>query len=75
MKNLLHEKKVIRRETCWILSNIAAGTKVQIGYLLNRKDLFSTLLELFKTDHSSVTKEIAFIYENMNLKLSNESIF
>ena len=35
-KVLDHNKKVVRREACWVISNIAAGVKQQIDELLKR---------------------------------------
>ena len=34
-----HDKKVVRREVCWVLSNIAAGTARQVRALLNESEL------------------------------------
>ena len=37
---LLHEKRIVRAETCWIISNIAAGNTDQVDQLISRDDIF-----------------------------------
>ena len=34
---LNHPRRVIRKEACWVLSNITAGTKEQIGRVLRTR--------------------------------------
>jgi len=45
-----HQKKQIRREVCWILSNITAGTKNQIDQFIMNEYLLTKVLELFERD-------------------------
>lgn len=40
-------KKVVRMETCWMLSNIAAGTERQVSALIGNEALVAKLLLLF----------------------------
>lgn len=35
-KVLDHHKKVVRREACWVISNIAAGNRTQVEAVLQR---------------------------------------
>jgi Armadillo/beta-catenin-like repeat len=55
-KVLDHPKKVGRREACWVVSNIAAGTRFQVESLLNKQSLLSIVLRLFETDGNDVRK-------------------
>ena len=51
LKELInHPKTTIRRETCWIASNIAAGTASQVLALLNDKELLKLFVHAFETD-------------------------
>lgn len=59
-KTLFHEKKSIRKETCWIISNIAAGTQQQIQALIVNN--FLPILELvIKKDEPEVYYFYIFI--------------
>ena len=54
LKNtLLHEKRSIRRETCWIISNIAAGTQQQIEAII-LADFIPLLEQVIKNDEPDV---------------------
>lgn len=43
IKYLSHPKKSMRREMCWILSNIAAGTRKQVEHFFARPDILNRL--------------------------------
>lgn len=47
---LNHEKRSVRREACWTLSNIAAGNEDQIRQLISNKGLIEKLMQLMETD-------------------------
>jgi importin subunit alpha-1 len=47
------EKKAIRKDACWIVSNIAAGTEQQVEALINNNFLPS-LIRVVHTDDSEV---------------------
>lgn len=56
-KLIFHEKRSIRKETCWVISNIAAGTQQQIKALIVNN--FLPILErVIKTDET----EVKFFY-------------
>ena len=41
-----HRKKVVRRESCWALSNLAASNSKVVKTFLEHEDLISKLLRL-----------------------------
>ena len=57
MTDLLNsDKKVIRVETCWALSNFAAGNSQQVDFFLTHERMIGILLLLLETDISDVKK-------------------
>ena len=52
-KTIIHEKRSIRKETCWIISNIAAGTQQQIEALIEN-DFLPILDYVIKNDEPEV---------------------
>ncbi len=52
-KTIVHEKRSIRKETCWIISNIAAGTQQQIEALIT-DDFLPILDYVIKNDEPEV---------------------
>lgn len=50
---LKSDKKSVRKETCWILSNMAAGTQLQIEALINN-DFLPCLTEVIRNDEIEV---------------------
>lgn len=51
-----HTKKSIRRESCWIVSNILAGTKSQVDRIIHEQPLIDRCVVLFHTDDNDVKK-------------------
>ena len=62
---LNHPRKTIRREACWILSNIAAESFKYIETILNKEEIFRMLKSLFNSDDITVRLEIAYIVANI----------
>lgn len=52
-KTIFHEKKSVRKETCWIISNLAAGTQAQIEALITNSYL-PVLTNVIKNDQPEV---------------------
>jgi len=52
-KTIFHEKRSIRKESCWIISNIAAGTQQQIEALITN-DFLKVLEYKIKNDEPEV---------------------
>jgi hypothetical protein len=53
LKTIYHEKRSVRKETCWIISNIAAGTQQQIESLIVGNFL-PVLTHVIKNDEPEV---------------------
>lgn len=62
---LEHQKSSIRREVCWILSNICVGTISQVNQILANTQLLQKLALLFQVDDSTVKLEISYIVANI----------
>ena len=54
---LEHTKKPIRKETCWMLSNICAGTQAQIQAVLSVPGLLDRAVHLLSQHDWEVKKE------------------
>jgi hypothetical protein len=63
-KLLNHEKKAVRRETCWTLSNITAGTAEQIEYVISNPSHISHLIAIATSDTTEVKREAAWVLSN-----------
>lgn len=57
-------KRNIRREACWAISNIAAGTHEQISTLLATPGLIQAVLEIMRCSEWHVRKEATWIICN-----------
>jgi HEAT repeat protein len=63
---LSHAKKNIRKEACWMLSNIAAGNKSQVNTLVNTPSLLTqVLLQASSGTEWDVRKEAAWVISNV----------
>jgi hypothetical protein len=66
MPLLSHAKKNIRKETCWMLSNIAAGNRSQVNSLTNTPNLVTqVLIQLSSGIEWDVRKEAAWVISNI----------
>ena len=61
---LFNENLSIRKESCFILSNIAAGTQKQIEILIEHNFL-QIMYKIFKNDNQKVKKEVLMCICNM----------
>ncbi len=62
---LTYPKRGIRKETCWLLSNIAAGTKSQIDQLMRRPNEMRTIMQIVVAGEWEVRKEATWIVSNI----------
>ena len=65
MKLLNHKKRTIRRESCWILSNICAGTLPQVQKCLFYPELIKKCISLLNYDEIDVKREVCYLFGNM----------
>jgi hypothetical protein len=63
LKLLKSNKKGIRKEACWTISNITAGNKDQISACISA-GIMPHLIELLKTSDFDVMKEAAWAISN-----------
>ena len=63
-----------KREICWILSNIAAGTSNQIGSLLNEPNLFDNLVNLLYNSKKEIQREALWAICNMTKNCNQEQL-
>jgi importin subunit alpha-1 len=70
---LLSPKKGIRKEACWTISNIAAGTREQIQSVID-SNVIPPLVELLKNAEFDIKKEAAWAISNATSGGSPEQI-
>ena len=68
-----NSKKNIRKEACWTLSNVTAGTADQIQSVINA-DVFPKLIELLRSSEFDIQKEAAWAVSNATSGGSPEQI-
>lgn len=61
-------------ETCWILSNITAGTSKQIEAIINNQEILSKLVTLCMQDHHDVQREAVWAICNSTKKATPQQI-
>ena len=72
---LEHMKKGIRKEACWMLSNIAAGNQNQITILLQCQEVIDAVLTRLIYDDWDVRKEAAWVIFNLATGGTHEQVF
>ncbi len=74
-KLLEHPKKNIRKETCWALSNIAAGSENQLKSMMSFPNLIRGVIEgLSESSEWDVRKEAAWVVSNITTGGDNSHI-
>lgn len=63
-----------QREICWILSNISAGTSVQIATILNEPNLFDNLVGLIYNAKEEIQREALWAICNMTKNAHPEQL-
>ena len=63
---LNHPRRAFRKEACWVLSNITAGTKEQIGRVLRTRGGMQRVTEMAATSKWDVRKEAVWAVSNVN---------
>ena len=67
-KIIQSSSRVLRKDCCWVISNIAAGTPVQLKQLI-LEDIISFIPIILKKDDLSVKREALWIIRNMTKKM------
>ena len=66
MSNLLtFKKRGVRKEACWLLSNIAAGTRDQISQLVRNPKIMQLVVETVRDAEWDVRKEATWVVSNI----------
>ena len=71
---LLAEDPLCKREICWILSNIGAGTSGQIQSLLAEPNLFDNLIGLLSQPQRHIQREALWTICNMTRHCNQEQL-
>lgn len=58
-------KRMLRKEACWVVSNIAAGTQQQIGTVLKTKGCMQQVIQMAMTNEWEVRKEAIWVLSNI----------
>jgi HEAT repeat protein len=71
--NLLqNSKKSVRKETCWAVSNVAAGTTRQLDFLMEHMDVLKLVLEQMSSGAEwDVRKEAVWVISNISTAAKN----
>ena len=62
---LHHPNRNLRKETCWLLSNIAAGTLEQIDALFKETGLLERVTEVAREDRWEIRREAIWVVSNI----------
>ncbi|CAD8087573.1 unnamed protein product [Paramecium sonneborni] len=63
-KLIKNKSQKIRREVCWSLSNIAAGTSYQVKQIIQNDSLLKSLFELLEQGLPDIIEQIAYLMSN-----------
>ncbi|CAD8065921.1 unnamed protein product [Paramecium sonneborni] len=73
-KLLSHDKKAIRREACWTISNITAGSSNQVSQVIRDSAILEKLFTLMTTDVEEIVREATWAISNSTKHGSNQDI-
>lgn len=65
LRLLSHPKRTVRKEACWVVSNIAAGTERQIGTVIKTKGCMQRLTQMAISSEWEVRKEAIWVVSNI----------
>jgi importin subunit alpha-1 len=72
LSNLLgHFKKTVRKETCWVLSNITAGTPEQLQLCIDH-GIIDKLVEILQHDDLTIKSEAVWALSNCTASATPE---
>jgi len=69
-----HQKKVVRREACWTLSNLAAGSQQQIGQIIEEVAYLSKLISMAIAEPIDVKREALWVLVNATNRCGMDQI-
>jgi hypothetical protein len=65
---MLHQKKALRKEACFFLSNIAAGTNEQAAIMMNCPGLIANAKKVLDMDEVPIRLEAGYMVANLATK-------
>jgi len=65
-----HPNRTVVRESCWCLSNIAAGNPPQVQLVMKDHDQISRLMKITERSEPEIIKEVLWIFSNATAKAS-----
>lgn len=68
---ITHHKQAVRKEACWAISNITAGTPLEVEWCLDQ-GVFEKLVHCLVVDNTEVKKEAIWALSNA-LNFASES--
>ncbi len=71
---LQYPKKTVRKEMCWLLSNIAAGTKHQISQLMRAGNDMLSIVNTVKEAPWEIRKEATWVLSNIATGGTNDHV-
>jgi hypothetical protein len=66
-----HHKKTVRKESCWVLSNITAGTQDQVQVCIDI-GIVDKLIKILQTDDITVKNEAVWALSNCTASANPE---
>jgi hypothetical protein len=75
-KNIQHpNESAVIRESCWVISNLTAGTSEQVTHFLEDKELISDLIYQFRNGRVGARRYICKVFSNLTYKGDLQAVF